>query len=223
MTVQNDLPRGQPPITPRARTSIAGSRTQAKLESPSSPTKTNNGAISQRVAGTVGSTITTNLAASTNRSMPIKSNLRDVRSLSRSEANITATLNTEPTKQAANRDAITPNPLTTVLTDEEMLKFVSQPISSDVTLQCTIIRDKKGLDRSLYPTYYMHLQGICVVKYEMCRNEPNWFSIQHHSHITTMPVWHNGVIADLLTQFSYEQLVILSIRYSSAPAMAHSP
>ncbi|CAG2169218.1 unnamed protein product [Oppiella nova] len=25
---------------------------------------------------------------------------------------------------------------------------------------CTIIRDKKGLDRSLYPTYYMHLQAI---------------------------------------------------------------
>lgn len=51
------------------------------------------------------------------------------------------------------------NPLTNVLTNEELLLFATQQISPQTTLQCTIIRDKKGIDRSLYPTYYMHLQG----------------------------------------------------------------
>lgn len=51
------------------------------------------------------------------------------------------------------------NPLDSVLTNKEMLAFVTQAISPETTLQCSIIRDKKGIDRSLYPTYYMHLQG----------------------------------------------------------------
>jgi hypothetical protein len=52
------------------------------------------------------------------------------------------------------------NPLSTILSNEELLLFATQPISPQTTLQCTIIRDKKGFDRSFYPTYYMHLQGM---------------------------------------------------------------
>lgn len=94
----------------------------------------------------------------------------NIRSMSKSEANLkeigTNLINANETTAAdqqaqinERQHSLTPNPLKTVLTDDELLKFVSQPISPDVTLQCTIIRDKKGLDRSLYPTYYMHLQG----------------------------------------------------------------
>ncbi len=63
------------------------------------------------------------------------------------------------------------NPLSTILSNEELLLFATQPISPQTTLQCTIIRDKKGLDRSLYPTYYMHLQGMsCKRKQLMINN-----------------------------------------------------
>ncbi|XP_054159639.1 tubby protein-like [Oppia nitens] len=63
---------------------------------------------------------------------------------------------------SGQQELIQLNPLNNILTNEELLLFATQPISPQTTLQCTIIRDKKGLDRSLYPTYYMHLQGIQV-------------------------------------------------------------
>ncbi|RWS30756.1 tubby-related protein 3-like protein [Leptotrombidium deliense] len=55
------------------------------------------------------------------------------------------------------------NPLTTILNNNELLLFVTQPIPPSKTYQCVIIRDKRGIDRSFYPTYYMHLQGLNVL------------------------------------------------------------
>lgn len=52
------------------------------------------------------------------------------------------------------------NPLKSLLNNSELLEFVINPVPRNKIYQCTIIRDKKGLDRSLYPTYYMHLQTI---------------------------------------------------------------
>lgn len=52
------------------------------------------------------------------------------------------------------------NPLKSLLNNSELLEFVINPVPRNKVYQCTIIRDKKGLDRSLYPTYYMHLQTI---------------------------------------------------------------
>lgn len=52
-----------------------------------------------------------------------------------------------------------PNPLNTILSNQELLTFATQIISPGQVFQCTIIRDKRGIDRSLYPTYYLHLQG----------------------------------------------------------------
>lgn len=52
------------------------------------------------------------------------------------------------------------NPLTSILSNFELLEFATGPISPHQTFQCTIIRDKRGIDRSLYPTYYMYLQGM---------------------------------------------------------------
>ena len=53
-----------------------------------------------------------------------------------------------------------PNPLTTILTMSELFEFASQEVSPTQIFQCTIIRDKRGIDRSLYPTYFMYLQMI---------------------------------------------------------------
>lgn len=79
--------------------------------------------------------------------------------MSRSETNLSSASGDAARAKGNYSELVHPNPLTTILSDEELLQFVTQPISPQVTLQCTIIRDKKGLDRSLYPTYYLHLQG----------------------------------------------------------------
>lgn len=73
-------------------------------------------------------------------------------------------------KSISTQELVQLNPLSTILSNEELLLFATQPISPQTTLQCTIIRDKKGLDRSLYPTYYMHLQAI-VSNNELDKNE----------------------------------------------------
>ncbi|XP_043964092.1 tubby-related protein 3 isoform X2 [Gambusia affinis] len=46
-----------------------------------------------------------------------------------------------------------------VLADAANLEeFVLLPAPRGVTFKCRITRDKKGMDRGLYPTYYMHLE-----------------------------------------------------------------
>lgn len=54
------------------------------------------------------------------------------------------------------------NPLKSILSNNELLQFALQPVPPKKTIQCTIIRDKRGFDRSFYPTYYMHLQGKVI-------------------------------------------------------------
>lgn len=144
-------------IQARARTSIAGQRRLASLDSPSSPTSmsSNSSLKSQHHSVAVQRPPTGN-SSNTSASSINKANTRNLSNLNRSDINISANFDD---KQSTSSSLIYPNPLVTILSDEELLKFVSQPLPPEVTLQCTIIRDKKGLDRSFYPTYYMHLQG----------------------------------------------------------------
>lgn len=51
------------------------------------------------------------------------------------------------------------NPLKSILNNNELLLFATQPVPKEKTYQCVIIRDKRGIDRSFYPSYYIHLQG----------------------------------------------------------------
>ncbi|XP_074681895.1 tubby-related protein 3 [Strix aluco] len=41
---------------------------------------------------------------------------------------------------------------------ENLEDFVLRPAPRGVTVKCRITRDKKGMDRGLFPTYYMHLE-----------------------------------------------------------------
>lgn len=43
-----------------------------------------------------------------------------------------------------------------ILTNLEI--FVTSPARRNVTYKCRITRDKKGVDRGIYPTYYLHLE-----------------------------------------------------------------
>lgn len=51
------------------------------------------------------------------------------------------------------------NPLVSVLSTKELLAFASKTVPQKHVMQCSIIRDKRGIDRSLYPIYYLKLQG----------------------------------------------------------------
>ncbi|KAL8207691.1 UNVERIFIED_CONTAM: hypothetical protein K2H54_060695 [Gekko kuhli] len=41
---------------------------------------------------------------------------------------------------------------------ENLEEFVLRPAPRGITAKCRITRDKKGIDRGLFPTYYMHLE-----------------------------------------------------------------
>lgn len=41
---------------------------------------------------------------------------------------------------------------------ENLEDFVCSPAPRGITVKCRITRDKKGMDRGLFPTYYMHLE-----------------------------------------------------------------
>ncbi|NXJ09387.1 TULP3 protein, partial [Odontophorus gujanensis] len=41
---------------------------------------------------------------------------------------------------------------------ENLEEFVLRPAPRGITVKCRITRDKKGMDRGLFPTYYMHLE-----------------------------------------------------------------
>lgn len=41
---------------------------------------------------------------------------------------------------------------------ENLEDFAYSPAPRGITVRCRITRDKKGMDRGLFPTYYMHLE-----------------------------------------------------------------
>ncbi|XP_051885957.1 tubby-related protein 3-like isoform X1 [Pristis pectinata] len=41
---------------------------------------------------------------------------------------------------------------------DNLEEFALRPAPRGITIQCRITRDKKGMDRGLYPTYFMHLE-----------------------------------------------------------------
>ncbi|MEE6482802.1 hypothetical protein FKM82_013343 [Ascaphus truei] len=46
----------------------------------------------------------------------------------------------------------------TPLETDDLEGFALRPAPHNITLQCRITRDKKGVDKGIYPTYYLHLE-----------------------------------------------------------------
>lgn len=49
-------------------------------------------------------------------------------------------------------------PLAQLLDKGSMEEFATTPCPRGTTVRCRITRDKKGVDRGLYPTYFLHLE-----------------------------------------------------------------
>lgn len=40
---------------------------------------------------------------------------------------------------------------------QDLEEFALRPAPQGITVKCRITRDKKGMDRGMYPTYFLHL------------------------------------------------------------------
>ncbi|XP_072853558.2 tubby-related protein 1 isoform X2 [Pogona vitticeps] len=59
-------------------------------------------------------------------------------------------------KKSKKKEERPPSPVIEV---DNLEEFVMQPAPQGVTIKCRVTRDKKGMDRGLYPTYYLHLDN----------------------------------------------------------------
>ncbi|KAM6311188.1 tubby-related protein 1 [Podargus strigoides] len=59
-------------------------------------------------------------------------------------------------KSKKTKEERPPSPIIEV---DNLEEFVLQPAPQGVTVKCRVTRDKKGMDRGLYPTYYLHLDN----------------------------------------------------------------
>uniref|UniRef100_A0A8D2Q429 Tubby-like protein n=1 Tax=Varanus komodoensis TaxID=61221 RepID=A0A8D2Q429_VARKO len=72
--------------------------------------------------------------------------------------------NTRPgsatSKKSSKETASGPSPSTNtpVIDVDDLEEFAVRPAPQGVTVKCRISRDKKGMDRGMYPTYYLHLE-----------------------------------------------------------------
>lgn len=41
---------------------------------------------------------------------------------------------------------------------EDLEKFALRPAPRDTTIQCRVTRDRRGMEKGIYPTYYLHLE-----------------------------------------------------------------
>ncbi|XP_035250738.1 tubby protein homolog isoform X8 [Anguilla rostrata] len=72
--------------------------------------------------------------------------------------------NTRPgsaTSKRSSKDvasACSPPASEPVIDVDDLEEFTLRPAPQGVTVKCRITRDKKGMDRGMYPTYYLHLE-----------------------------------------------------------------
>ncbi|TNN68799.1 Tubby [Liparis tanakae] len=72
--------------------------------------------------------------------------------------------NTRPASAASGKDIPelvtpgSPSAESSLMDGVDPEEFVLRPAPRGVTVKCRITRDKKGMDRGLYPTYFMHME-----------------------------------------------------------------
>ncbi|XP_070846703.1 tubby protein homolog isoform X1 [Chaetodon trifascialis] len=47
---------------------------------------------------------------------------------------------------------------TSPMSVEDLEKFALRPAPRDVTIQCRVTRDRRGVEKGIYPTYYLHME-----------------------------------------------------------------
>ncbi|XP_068050245.1 tubby protein homolog isoform X15 [Anomalospiza imberbis] len=84
----------------------------------------------------------------------------DEDSSSSSQLNSSTRPGSAASKKSSKEAASAPSPSTNepVIDVDDLEEFAVRPAPQGVTVKCRITRDKKGMDRGMYPTYYLHLE-----------------------------------------------------------------
>ncbi|XP_029934224.1 tubby protein isoform X2 [Myripristis murdjan] len=68
-----------------------------------------------------------------------------------------ASLNSNYRKNSSSHSDSTERP-TSPISVEDLEKFALRPAPRDVTIQCRVTRDRRGVEKGIYPTYYLHME-----------------------------------------------------------------
>ncbi|XP_011486465.1 tubby protein-like isoform X1 [Oryzias latipes] len=68
-----------------------------------------------------------------------------------------ASLNSNYRELSSSENELEEQPSSPMST-EDVEKFALRPAPRDVTIQCRITRDRRGLEKGIYPTYYLHME-----------------------------------------------------------------
>ncbi|XP_068161909.1 tubby protein [Antennarius striatus] len=61
-------------------------------------------------------------------------------------------------KEASSSDTESHDRPTSPLSVDDLEKFALRPAPRDVTIQCRVTRDRRGMEKGIYPTYYLHME-----------------------------------------------------------------
>ncbi|XP_029977929.1 tubby protein homolog [Sphaeramia orbicularis] len=68
-----------------------------------------------------------------------------------------ASLNSNYRKSSSSGSESNERPTSPILV-EDLEKFALRPAPRDVTIQCRVTRDRRGMEKGIYPTYYLHME-----------------------------------------------------------------
>ncbi|XP_054455208.1 tubby protein homolog [Anoplopoma fimbria] len=68
-----------------------------------------------------------------------------------------ASLNTNYRESSSSGSESNERP-TSSMSVEDLEKFALRPAPRDVTIQCRVTRDRRGMEKGMYPTYYLHME-----------------------------------------------------------------
>ena len=66
---------------------------------------------------------------------------------------------------------------------DDLEEFSLRPAPQGVRVKCRITRDKKGMDRGMYPTYYLHLEREDGKKVRGLSKTARHFSLDIHESV----------------------------------------
>ncbi|XP_071782890.1 tubby protein [Centroberyx gerrardi] len=61
-------------------------------------------------------------------------------------------------RESSSSDSDSNERSTSPISVEDLEKFALRPAPRDVTIQCRVTRDRRGVEKGLYPTYYLHME-----------------------------------------------------------------
>ncbi|XP_077407934.1 tubby-related protein 3 isoform X2 [Vanacampus margaritifer] len=82
---------------------------------------------------------------------------RKKKRVEKNTASLLASLNSNYKKRSSSGSEST-NGTASPISLEDLQAFALRPAPRDVTIQCRVTRDRRGMEKGMYPTYYLHME-----------------------------------------------------------------